>query len=179
MKNRKLVIILVFVIAIINQLYNLSFTEYNNYDFNDMNALSLKKNEKLVYEKQHLEQTIVAHGDNFNRIRIYLDPVERYYSQMDGIGVGIEVSLYDDSNKLINKYKYLNLFFSEVQTIDFTFPKIENSNGKKYKLHIDSYREAPFFIRLGYVIQNKDNYNCCPFSHKVHLVCISYLIERI
>jgi len=158
MKNRKLVIILVFVIAIINQLYNLSFTEYNNYDFNDMNALSLKKNEKLVYEKQHLEQTIVAHGDNFNRIRIYLDPVERYYSQMDGIGVGIEVSLYDDSNKLINKYKYLNLFFSEVQTIDFTFPKIENSNGKKYKLHIDSYREAPFFIRLGYVIQNKDNY---------------------
>lgn len=159
MKNKKKVFIfLIFIIAFLNQLYNLSFTDYNSYPFNNMSVLSYKENESIFYKNQHLIQTIVAQDNNFNGIKIYLDPVERYYSEREVITTGIEVSLYDESNKLIDKYKFQSLFVSESQTIDFTFPKIKDSKGKKYYLHIESYHEAPFYIRLGLNTKKSGDY---------------------
>ena len=124
---------------------------YESYDIFNFN-----KGEKY-------EQTILSKRDNFNNIRIYINPITGEYdskNEKDNINIYLEMTLKDDKGKKIEQYKFEKLFIREgTAIVNFKFPTIKNSKNKMFYLEIESFdslNNQP--INFARFLSDDDNY---------------------
>lgn len=161
-KNIVKICILIFVVTIllINHFYIFQKSENKEYVFNNYNQINLSKTMEYELGDDEIVQTIYSTNNDFYKIKIYLDPVDKSYSYIDYIETNLLFELKDENGNTIEKYKYEKIFFGERdKAIVFEFPRIEQSENKKYYLYITKYKnDGNVNIKLG-KNNNNENYN--------------------
>jgi len=154
--KKKILIAIILLIISLNALYIYKTSKAVDYTFSNMykDDIDLSDSEDYVIDKK-VTQIINSTNNNLYRVRLYLDPIDNKYDGYDFITVNYDIELTDMKGNRIDKYKFKKIFFENgPAVVDFKFPAIENSEGKKYLLNITTYTtDNAVSIKLG---ENKD-----------------------
>lgn len=146
--KRKVIIVILFLLIIINHFYNLTNKEKDVYLYDHSINLDQTDNKALMHRNEKLVQEITAQDDNFNKIKIYLDPIDNSYKGVDYTTINVQLTLKDENKKEIEKYKYEKTFLTDDGAMEFKFPTIKKSKNKKYYLYIETYREQNILLKI-------------------------------
>jgi uncharacterized membrane protein len=146
--KKKFIIILLFFLIILNHLYQFYHINENQHTSRTIKNIDVSEATDFTYNEQEIVQTIVADENNFNKINIYLDPVNNTYDGTLYKTMYLLVSLQDEKGNTLEEYKYEKVFFDDDAVLSFQFPTISDSLGKKYYLHIKSYKENDIAIKM-------------------------------